>query len=178
MRGTHQKPKWATHPPPPPPPSSPSESESSGPLMFVINDHLDVLVEILKRMDGRTLARSACVCRLWASISLHDSLWENLIVRHLHLRPPSAYAASLRPVVLSMGGYRTLYTACVRPVLHRPLRSWDEVQLSLSLLSVDCYERRLIAGGGGPASSSSSSSLSFLCDLIASVHGKEACGVF
>ncbi|XP_058081859.1 F-box protein SNE [Magnolia sinica] len=130
------------------------------PTIFMINDHEDILVEVLKRLDPRSLAISACVCRLWRTISLHDSLWENLILsRHLSLHPPS-----LRPVVRALGGYRQLFTVCFRPFLDRLSRTrsgrsaWtrDEVRLSLSLFSIDCYERL----GGAP------SSLRFLCEPV------------
>ncbi|XP_057954766.1 F-box protein SNE [Malania oleifera] len=133
-----------------------------------INDHADVLVEILKRLDGRSLGVAACVCRLWRSMTRNDSLWEHLCFRHVH--PPPA---AVRPVVAALGGYRRLYMVCVRPVLSRlgrrelgrtggggdsdlVERVWTrhEVQLSLSLFCVDYYEK---------LGDASASSLTFLC---------------
>ncbi|KAF8410845.1 hypothetical protein HHK36_003382 [Tetracentron sinense] len=81
---------------------------------FCINDNGDVLVEILKRLDDRSLGVAACVCRLWCSITRQDSVWENLCFRHVY-PPPS----DIRPVVVAMGGYRRLYMVCLRPVLSR-----------------------------------------------------------
>ncbi|KAK6238684.1 hypothetical protein QUC31_004153 [Theobroma cacao] len=136
---------------------------------FFINDHVDILVEILKRLDGRSLGVAACVCPLWCTIARNDSLWEDLCFRHVS-PPPS----SVRSVVVALGGYKRLYMACVRPVLSRLGRvrraSWtrDEVQLSLSLFCVDCYERL----GGSNSSNGrlvgelSPSSLMFLCKPV------------
>ncbi|CAL1381910.1 unnamed protein product [Linum trigynum] len=123
---------------------------------FGINDDVDILTEVLKRLDGRSLCVAACVCRLWSSIARNDSLWEELCFRHVS---PGA-----RPVVVALGGYKRLYMVCVRPVLKRLAlarpRVWSpvEVQLSLSLFCVDYYET--LAGSGPP------SSLLFLCNPV------------
>ncbi|KAJ4847919.1 hypothetical protein Tsubulata_033081 [Turnera subulata] len=160
--------------------SSGSSSSREKRPKFYINDHLDILIEILKRLDGRSLGVAACVCRLWCTIARTDSLWEDLCFRHVS--PPPPYG--VRPVVLALGGYKRLYMACVRPVLSRlsvsgrqrvgegdhrvGRRMWtrDEVQLSLSLFCVDYYER---LGGGrhaGGGDASASSSLMFLCKPV------------
>ncbi|KAG9443510.1 hypothetical protein H6P81_014850 [Aristolochia fimbriata] len=129
---------------------------------FHINDHRDVLVEVLTRLDARSLALAACVCRLWSAICRHDALWENLCHRQVSAPSPAA-PCRLRLVVAALGGYRRLYTACVGPALAR-LRGRDEARrlslslsLSLSLFSIDCYERL------GGRRLGDASSLSFLC---------------
>ncbi|KAI5683099.1 hypothetical protein M9H77_04327 [Catharanthus roseus] len=137
---------------------------------FFINDHVDLLIEILKRLDdGRSLGVAACVCKLWCAISKNDSLWEHLCFRHVS-PPPDG----VRTVVLALGGYKRLYMVCVRPVLNRlgrrrlrikgkklsiesddnselVRRVWTrhEVEMSLSLFCVDYYERVLLGGGSG-----------------------------
>ncbi|XP_019193883.1 PREDICTED: F-box protein SNE-like [Ipomoea nil] len=147
---------------------------------FCINDNVDVLIEILKRLDGRSMGVAACVCRLWCAISRDDSLWEHLCFRHAS-PPPEG----VRTVVTALGGYRRLYMVCVRPVVSR-LRSWrigadssservwtrNEVDLSLSLFCVDYYERVLLGdnggggGGGRLGDDSSTASLMFLCKAV------------
>lgn len=150
---------------------------------FCINDNMDILIEILKRLDGRSIAAAACVCRLWLSVARSNWLWENLCFRHVSPPPPPG----VRPVVEALGGYRRLYTACLRPVLTRlsrrkRLRSgsgaggdaeaarrvWrrHEVELSISLFCVDYYERLGGGGGGGRAGGASASSLMFLCEPV------------
>ncbi|GER54048.1 F-box family protein [Striga asiatica] len=126
---------------------------------FSINDNRDVLLEILKRLDDdRSLAAAACVCRLWRGLARSDALWEHLCFRQL-APPPEG----VRAVVAALGGYRRLYTACVRPVLRtRPqgrtaaARVWSrhEVDLSLSLFCVDYYERVMLTAGRPPPSDS------------------------
>lgn len=95
-------------------------------------------------------------------------------------------------MVVALGGYRRLYTVCVKPVLSRlgkmkvggaaaelERRVWTrhEVELSLSLFCVDYYERVLLGGGGsggggggggrlGGDSASPPSSLMFLCKAV------------
>ncbi|KAD0572586.1 hypothetical protein R6Q59_022599 [Mikania micrantha] len=147
---------------------------------FLINDHIDLLIEILQRLDGRSLAAAACVCRKWCSVVRNDSLWEHLCFRQLSM-PPSD---GVRSVVLALGGYRRLYMVCVRPVVSRLKRRrlsggepevvrrvWDrrEVELSLSLFCVEYYERLLGAGdgnGGVVAGESTAKSLKFLCKAV------------
>ncbi|KAH7859481.1 hypothetical protein Vadar_001650 [Vaccinium darrowii] len=150
---------------------------------FCINDNMDILIEILKRLDGRSIATAACVCRLWLSIARSDRLWESLCFRHVSPPPPPG----IRPVVEALGGYRRLYTACLRPVLSRlsrrkRLRSggsgggdaevvrrvWrrHEVELSISLFCVDYYERLGGGGVGGRVGDGSASSLMFLCKHV------------
>ncbi|TKY57468.1 F-box protein SNE [Spatholobus suberectus] len=136
---------------------------------FFINDNIDILREILKRLDGPSLGVAACVCRLWCSLTRNDdSLWEHLCFRHVSSPPP----ASVRPVVVALGGYKRLYMVCVRPVLSRlgdservRKRVWTrhEVQLSLSLFCIDSYER---LGSGRLTSDASASSLMFLCNTV------------
>lgn len=143
---------------------------------FCINDNIDVLIEILKRLDGRSLGVAACVCRLWFAITQNDSMWEHLCF--FQASPPTE---AEKTVVVALGGYKRLYMVCVRPVLTRlgrfrrmkgkcgggggggdgeldldlVRRVWTrrEVELALSLFCVDYYERVLISGGGGGSGS-------------------------
>ncbi|KAI4384922.1 hypothetical protein MLD38_003006 [Melastoma candidum] len=123
---------------------------------FSLNDHVDILAEILTRLDGRSLGVAACVCRAWRALSRSDAVWERLCFRNVSPPPP----LGTRHVVLALGGHRKLYMMCVRPLLlgGRGMWSREGLQLSLSLFCVDYYERVGTA-------SSSCSSLSFLCNF-------------
>lgn len=125
---------------------------------FCINDNMDVLVEILKRLDHRSLAVAASVCRLWCALTRNDALWEHLCFRHVS-PPPHG----VRTVVLALGGYRSLYMLCVKPLLSRPAPPPISVELSLSLFCVDYYERVFLTGGTLAADSPS---LMFLCKAV------------
>nr|XP_043626674.1 F-box protein SNE-like [Erigeron canadensis] len=151
-------------------------SHDSSTNTFFINDNIDILIEILTRLDGRSLSTAACVCKQWCLITRNDSIWEHLCFRNVS--PPPI---GVRPIVSALGGFKRLYMVCVRPVLSRlkcrkiivgesevVRRVWNqhEVELSLSLFCVEYYERLLVNGGGGRVvgdSSASSSSLKFLC---------------
>ncbi|XP_077211044.1 F-box family protein [Tasmannia lanceolata] len=120
---------------------------------FSINDHRDILIEILTRLDVQSLATASSVCRLWNGICRQEFFWENICRRQV------SPAASR--VVAAMGGYRRFYAVCVKPVLARlQLGGWSSreevIQLSISLFSVDFYERLGTRLGDG-------SSLMFLC---------------
>ncbi|KAL5798086.1 hypothetical protein ACOSQ2_002906 [Xanthoceras sorbifolium] len=143
---------------------------------FFINDHIDILIEILKRLDGRSLCVAACVCRLWCTLARNDSLWEELCFRHVMSSPPPP---TVRPVVVALGGYKRLYMVCLRPVLSRlaelksrrvvsSRRAWtrDELQLSLSLFCIDYYERLGGVDERLGECDSSTSSLMFLCKPV------------
>ncbi|KAL8158580.1 hypothetical protein V2J09_000117 [Rumex salicifolius] len=135
---------------------------------FCINDHADVLLEVLKRLDARSLGVGACVCRLWTSLTRNDVVWEHLCFRHL-TPPPSP---AVRSLVSSLGGYRRLYKLCVEPALSSlrvdtefTRRVWTRhgAQLTLSLFCVDYYER---LGGAGICSDAATASLMFLCNPV------------
>lgn len=135
---------------------------------FLINDNLDILIEILKRLDGPSLGVATCVCRLWCTIARSESVWEQVCFRHVKSPLPS----SVKTVVAALGGYKRLYMVSIRPVLSRlgysdlVRRVWtqDEVQLSLSLFCVDYYER--LTGSGRIGGDASALSLMFLCNTV------------
>lgn len=134
---------------------------------YNLNDNVDILAEILTRLDGRSLGMAACVCRLWSTVCNRDSVWETLCDRHV---VGGAGDTGTRSVVAALGGYRRLYRLCLGPALDRLTCSGDPVDadkqgwahlslsLSLSLFSIDCYER--LEGKQRPAS------LLFLCKPV------------
>ncbi|XP_018676971.2 F-box protein SNE-like [Musa acuminata AAA Group] len=118
-------------------------------VFAVINDNGDLLAEVLGRLDGRSLAAAGCVCRVWAAVSRRESVWEAVCGRHVE--GGAAAGAGARPVVAALGGYRRLYRLCLGPAadwLGAAARL--SLSLSLSLFSIDCYERRLGRERGHP----------------------------
>ena len=147
--------------------------------VYNINDNADLLSEILARLDGRSLAAAACVCRLWATLSRRDAVWEALCLRHVGPASGPAAGPATRTVVTALGGYRRLYRLCLGPALdrlgragalaHAQARARLSLSLSLSLFSIDCYERLGGNGGGGAAAGRQQqppSSLLFLCKPV------------
>jgi hypothetical protein len=148
----------------------------SGGGAYNINDNADVLSEILARLDGRSLAAAAGVCRLWAAVSRRDAVWEQLCLRHVGPASGPAAGHATRTVVAALGGYRRLYRLCLGPALdrlgraaHAQARARLSLSLSLSLFSIDRYERLGGGGGGGAGGAGRQqppSSLLFLCKPV------------
>ncbi|KAJ7528755.1 hypothetical protein O6H91_15G017800 [Diphasiastrum complanatum] len=129
-------------------------------LRLKLDDNADMLYDILKHLDGRTLAVAACVNRKWRKAAQDESLWEGVCTMN---RSVGSYQASqLRSVILALGGFKRLYVLCLRkPIttqssnraicissfssLLQSRREWSNnevhLSLSLSLFSIDCYER-------------------------------------
>ncbi|KAF7041431.1 hypothetical protein CFC21_051228 [Triticum aestivum] len=145
---------------------------------YNINDNADILSEILARLDGRSLASAASVCRLWAAVSRRDAVWEALCLRHVGPASGPTAGHATRTVVAALGGYRRLYRLCLGPALdrlgragalaHAQARARLSLSLSLSLFSIDCYER--LGGGSGATAGAGRqqppSSLLFLCKPV------------
>lgn len=143
------------------------EEEGKGKTrLFSINDNVDLLAEILGRLDGRSLAAAACVCRLWSAVSRRDGVWETVCLRHASCGNGAAAASlgSTRSVVAALGGYRRLYRLCIGPALDRLAAGGGgrmppsaasarhlSLSLSLSLFSIDCYERLGVGVGAAAA---------------------------
>ncbi|XP_059279383.1 F-box protein GID2 [Lycium ferocissimum] len=129
----------------------------------------NLLYEVLKHVDGRTLATAACVSKQWNQTASDERLWELICTKDSRNQQQT-----LRAVVLALGGFRRLYSLYLWP-LSKPSPSpspspsssawpclpqppapstpplkyggtntrWgkDEVNLSLSLLSIRYYEK-------------------------------------
>ncbi|MCD9645958.1 hypothetical protein HAX54_035397 [Datura stramonium] len=142
------------------------ESEKGEETDAVLLDE-NLLYEVLKHVDGRTLATAACVSKQWNQTALDERLWELICTKDNRNQQQQ-----LRAVVLALGGFRRLYSLylwplskpspssssstppasswpCLPPPPARPLKHaatntrWgkDEVNLSLSLLSIRYYEK-------------------------------------
>ncbi|GAB2293814.1 hypothetical protein Dimus_028027 [Dionaea muscipula] len=141
-------------------------------LTGFLNLDENLLYEVLKHADARTLAVAACVSKLWHRTAQDERLWELICTRHwTHI---GCGTQQLRSVVLALGGFRCLHSqylwplskpssssraAAVPPRLATPFSMippaksnarWgkDEVHLSLSLLSIRYFEKMNFTGGG------------------------------
>ncbi|XP_028806874.1 F-box protein GID2 [Neltuma alba] len=137
----------------------------SGPLYF--DDNL--LFEVLKHVDARTLAMAACVSKQWHKTAQDERLWELICTKQW--ANTGCGEQQLRSVVLALGGFRRLHalflwrlskpqsssasasassssSSASWPAFQPMMRSKpsprlgkDEVHLSLSLLSIRYYEK-------------------------------------
>ncbi|XAR48387.1 hypothetical protein NMG60_11031205 [Bertholletia excelsa] len=136
---------------------------------FVLTDD-NLLYEVLKHADARTLATAARVSRQWRKTAEDERLWEQICTRLWAANYGGA--EPLRHVVLALGGFRRLYANFILPLSKpssssisapvwpcspsssRPLAKpsatagsgkarWgkDAVHVSLSLLSIRYYEK-------------------------------------
>ncbi|PKI79356.1 hypothetical protein CRG98_000234 [Punica granatum] len=129
----------------------------------------NLLFEVLKHVDARTLAAASCVSKLWHRTAQDERLWELICTRHW--ANIGCGNQQLRSVVLALGGFRRLHSLYLLPLTKpqsvsassstsawpaaapprpfppmisaKPPARWgkDEVHLSLSLLSIRYYEK-------------------------------------
>ncbi|KAK1316124.1 F-box protein GID2 [Acorus calamus] len=130
----------------------------------------DLLFEVLKHADARSLASASCVCKIWHRTAQDERLWEVVC------GTTAANKNQLRSVVLALGGFRRLHSLYLWPLNKPPPpppleaepqpaivfptytasssssskpppraapKRWgkDEVNLSLSLLSIRYFEK-------------------------------------
>ncbi|OIV97654.1 hypothetical protein TanjilG_12411 [Lupinus angustifolius] len=129
----------------------------------------NLLFEVLKHVDARTLGMAGCVNKQWQKTANDERLWELICTKQW---PNTGCAEQqLRSVVLALGGFRRLHALYLWPISkpQKPSSSssssssssyWpsspspqvvrpkplprlgkDEVHLSLSLLSIRYYEK-------------------------------------
>ncbi|KAK7351613.1 hypothetical protein VNO77_11191 [Canavalia gladiata] len=118
----------------------------------------NLLFEVLKHVDARTLAMAGCVNKQWHKTAQDERLWELICTKQW--ANTGCGEQQLRSVVLALGGFRRLHSLYLLP-LSKPQTSsssWgpisqvirskplprlgkDEVHLSLSLLSIRYYEK-------------------------------------
>ncbi|MED6181168.1 hypothetical protein PIB30_016921 [Stylosanthes scabra] len=65
----------------------------------------DLFYDILRRLDGATLASAACTCAALCSISKEESLWENVCSSMW----PSTNREDVKSLISSVGGFRKFY---------------------------------------------------------------------
>ncbi|KAE8683528.1 F-box protein GID2 [Hibiscus syriacus] len=133
------------------------KEEEDGKTGFMNLDE-NLLYEVFKNVDARTLGRASCVSRLWRHTAKDERLWELICTRHW--ANIGCGIQQLRSVVLPLGGFRQLHSrylwAFSKPqappasswappkiINSKPPARWgkDEVNLCLSLLSIQFYEK-------------------------------------
>ncbi|KAG2666246.1 hypothetical protein I3760_15G048700 [Carya illinoinensis] len=142
-----------------------------------VNLDENLLYEVFKHVDARTLGAASCVSKLWHRTAQDERLWELICTRHWANIGCATH--QLRSVVLALGGFRRLHSLYIwrlsKPqssagssssssssaspsswasfpsmIGSKPPTRWgkDEVNLSLSLLSIGYYEKMNYKNGG------------------------------
>lgn len=141
-----------------------------------VNLDENLLYEVLKHVDARTLGTAACVSKQWHKTAQDERIWELICTRHWANIGCGNH--QLRSVVLALGGFRRLHSLYLWP-LSKPSSSssspspsasaWpfvaapmipskssssssrlskDEIHLSLSLFSIRYYEKMNLSNRG------------------------------
>ncbi|GMH18815.1 hypothetical protein Nepgr_020656 [Nepenthes gracilis] len=83
----------------------------------------DIFYDILRRLDGATLASAACACAAFCSISREEKLWEDVC----YSLWPSTSRDDVRNLISSIGGFRKFYADCYPLIVNKDLTvvDWD-----------------------------------------------------
>ncbi|XP_061353988.1 F-box protein GID2-like [Gastrolobium bilobum] len=132
-----------------------NEGRSDGGVVYLDEN---MLFEVLKHVDARSLAMAGCVSKQWHKTAQDERLWELICTKQW--ANTGCGEQQLRSVVLALGGFRRLHSLYLWPlskphasssssswasiphmIRSKPRLGKDEVHLSLSLLSIRYYEK-------------------------------------
>ncbi|KAK1559584.1 hypothetical protein Q3G72_016062 [Acer saccharum] len=80
----------------------------------------DLFYDILRRLDGQTLACAACACAAFCSISKEESLWENVCSSMW----PSTNREDVKSLISSIGGFRKFYSDCFPLIVNKEVAEY------------------------------------------------------
>ncbi|CAI9107896.1 OLC1v1007377C2 [Oldenlandia corymbosa var. corymbosa] len=75
----------------------------------------DLFYDILRRLDGATLASAACACAAFSSISKEERLWENVCSSMW----PSTSRDDVKSLISSVGGFKKFYADCFPLIVNK-----------------------------------------------------------
>ncbi|KAJ0113078.1 hypothetical protein Patl1_03410 [Pistacia atlantica] len=80
----------------------------------------DLFYDILRRLDGPTLASAACSCAAFCSISKEEKLWENVCSSMW----PSTNREDVKSLISSIGGFRKFYADCFPLIVNKEVTEY------------------------------------------------------
>lgn len=97
----------------------------------------DLLYDILRRLDGPSLAKAACTCADFSSISKDEILWKC----SCHSLWPSTDRDDVRTLISSIGGFRRFYADCFPLIVNEdiPAVQTDDLPYSEEWAEADYY---------------------------------------
>ncbi|XP_039013871.1 F-box protein At2g27310-like isoform X1 [Hibiscus syriacus] len=81
----------------------------------------DVFYDILRRLDGPSLASAACSCSAFCSISREERLWENVCSSLW----PSTNRDDVKSLILAIGGFRKFYADCFPLIVNKEVTEYQ-----------------------------------------------------
>ncbi|XP_058770870.1 F-box protein At2g27310-like [Vicia villosa] len=88
---------------------------SIAPIDSIASLNSDLFYDILRRLDGSTLASLACTCEAFCSISKEESLWENVCASVW----PSTNREDVKSLISFIGGFRKFYADCFPLIINK-----------------------------------------------------------
>ncbi|GMN48773.1 hypothetical protein TIFTF001_017938 [Ficus carica] len=97
---------------------------SIAPVESMASLSTDLFYDILRRLDGPTLASAACACAAFCSISREERLWENVCSSMW----PSTNREDVKNLITSIGGFRKFYADCFPLIINKEVSEyqWNE----------------------------------------------------
>ncbi|XP_021898015.1 F-box protein At2g27310-like [Carica papaya] len=80
----------------------------------------DIFYDILRRLDGPTLACAACACAAFCSISKEERLWENVCSSMW----PSTNREDVKSLISMIGGFRKFYGDCFPLIVNKEVSEY------------------------------------------------------
>ncbi|XP_030486644.2 F-box protein At2g27310 [Cannabis sativa] len=81
----------------------------------------DIFYDILRRLDGPTLASAACTCAAFSSISREEKLWEDVCSSLW----PSTNREDVKYLISSIGGFRKFYADCFPLIVNKEVSEYQ-----------------------------------------------------
>ncbi|KAB2003456.1 hypothetical protein ERO13_D11G127100v2 [Gossypium hirsutum] len=81
----------------------------------------DVFYDILRRLDGPSLAAAACACATFCSISREERLWENVCSSMW----PSTNREDVKSLISLIGGFRKFYADCFPLIVNKEVTEYQ-----------------------------------------------------
>lgn len=75
----------------------------------------DLIYDILRRLDGATLATAACACAAFGAISKEERLWEDVCSSMW----PSTKREDVKSLISSIGGFKKFYADCFPLIVNK-----------------------------------------------------------
>uniref|UniRef100_A0A7N1A1L7 F-box protein n=1 Tax=Kalanchoe fedtschenkoi TaxID=63787 RepID=A0A7N1A1L7_KALFE len=98
----------------------------------------DLFYDILRRLDGLTLASAACVSSFFSSLTKEEKIWEEVCSSLW----PSTNREDIKQLISSLGGFRKFYADCFPLIVNNdvPDYQWkDYVEYSEEWTDADYY---------------------------------------